>query len=293
MEYVYSSEGEEVARFEPACYPSYFFMHDGYFLASTRQPVPRLEKACGAFRVLVVFFDTEAHRQSLLLNPDIPLPARAQLATDVRAGLVSVFSGYGAEQVFGHLPVRPEVSFSYDVRVSSRADSSALGAEETADFGTYDAVLFLEDLPGSFAGYGVIRWPENHPIFRTDEPVAFRIDPRYLSPGLFYNELFRRNVPVLLAQYVEGSKTYVEENGILYERTLILNPGNGRLLGREDLALLSVVLSGWYDVDEDGIQDCKDTEIQAGPGNVDADLLPDSIDPSLTEDNGPFFWTRG
>lgn len=283
----------DVIRFEPDCYPPYFFQHDGYFLASTGQPVPRLERTCGAFRILVVFFDTEAHRELLFQNPSIPEPTRAQLRTDLRAGLRSLFSGYGAEQVFGFLPYRPPVSFTYEVSVSSRASSDVVPEEERVGFTDYDAVLFLEDVPGDAAAFSVIRWPANHPIFRTDEPPALRIDPRYLSPGLFYNELFRRNVPVLLSQYAVGPPSIEEVNGIRYERKLIMNPRTLRSLSADDIALLSQVLNGWYDVDQDGITDCEDTDIEARPWNLDADLLPDLLDPNLEEDNGPFFWTRG
>src|SRR4051812_36459096 len=108
-------------------------------------------------------------------------------------------------------------------------------------------VVFLETLPGKAAGSGVLRWPVNHPIFRTDEPLVLRINPRDLSPGLFYNELFQRNVPVLLAQYVVGSPTFVEENGVVYDRTPAVNPRNGRVLSKADFGLLSQVLNGWHD----------------------------------------------
>ncbi|MBN1208701.1 MAG: hypothetical protein JXB05_27820 [Myxococcaceae bacterium] len=289
-----TDSGEEpLTHYEPVCFPPYFYKYEGYFLTSTGQAVPRLEKTCGAFRILVVFFDTAANRDALRMNPHVSELPRALLDTDVHAALTAVFAEYVPAHVFGHLPVRPQVSFTYDVKVFPAEHPEVLGSEETAGFAAYDAVVFLEDLPGRFAGYGVGRWPANHPIFRTDEPAALRIDPLHVSPGLFFNELFRRNVPVLLAQYVKGPQTFEEVDGIVYDRTPVFNLRTGRVLERNDYALLSLVLNGWHDVDEDGIQDCVDPEIHAGPGNVDADWVPDTLDPDLGADNGPFLWTRG
>lgn len=291
--YVPDFASEDVTLYEPTCFPPYFYRYEGYFLAATGQPVPRLEKACGAFRILVVFFDTEAHREALRQNPSLSEEARAQVRTDVRAALTTVFAGYGPEQVFSHQPVRPPITFTYDVRLSSRENANAPGDDEPIDSSRYDAAVFLEDLPGPASGFGIGRWPVNHPIFRTDEPAVLRIDPLHLSPGLFWNELFRRNVPVLLSEYVRGPETYEEVNGITYDRTQTFNPRTGLVMDEADIALLSRVLNGWHDVDEDGILDCEDTEIEAAPGNVDADLLPDRLDPNLDKDNGPYFWTRG
>jgi hypothetical protein len=149
------------------------------------------------------------------------------------------------------------------------------------------------ELPGGASGSGVRKFPNSGPVFRTDEPSVLRIDPRWLSPGLFYNELFRRNVPVYLSQYRLGPTALVEENGIRYARMLVVNPRTLQRVSNEDIRFLSSVLNGWHDIDEDGITDCNDTEIEARPGNVDADLIPDRLDPSLEEDNGTYFWTRG
>jgi hypothetical protein len=284
---------EQLTHYSPACFPPYFYKYEGYFLASTGQPVPRLEKTCGTFRILVVFFDTVGNRDALRMNPAVSERPRALLDTDVHAALTAVFAEYVPAQVFRSLPALPQVSFTYDVKVMPAEHPDELGSGQTAGFAAYDAVVFLEDLPGGFAGYGVGRWPMNHPIFRTDEPAALRIDPLHVSPGLFYNELFRRNVPVLLAQYVKGPETFEEVDGIVYERTQVFNPRTGAVLAEKDFVLLSRVLNGWHDVDEDGVQDCIDPEIHAGPGNVDADWLPDTLDPDLGADNGPFLWTRG
>ncbi|MCY1023536.1 hypothetical protein [Pyxidicoccus sp. MSG2] len=284
---------EPLTHYEPVCFPPYFYKYEGYFLASTGQAVPRLEKTCGAFRVLVVFFDTAANRDALRMNPEVSEVPRMLLDADVHAALTSLFVAYVPATVFSGLAVRPQVSFTFDVKVFPAEHPDALSSEQTAGFAAYDAVVFLEDLPGQFAGYGVGRWPMNHPIFRTDGPAALRIDPLHVSPGLFYNELFRRNVPVLLAEYTKGPETFEEVGGIVYDRTQVFNPRTGRVLEREDFALLSLVLNGWHDVDEDGIQDCVDPEIHAGPGNVDADWVPDTLDPDLGADNGPFLWTRG
>src|SRR5215217_668590 len=284
---------EELTDYVPTCFPPYFYQHEGYFLASTRQAVPRLEKTCGAFRILFLFFDTEAHRDLLRQNPTLSEQTKAQIQTNVRSALSWVVLGYSPQQVFSHRAIPPPVTFQYDVKVSLQGSSSALADEETADFKSYDAIVFLETLPEDVAGSGVSRWPSNHPIFRTDEPLVLRINPRYLSPGLFYNELFRRNVPVYLAQHHVGPPTFVEEDGILYNRTPITNPRNGWVLRAEDFSLLSDMLNGWHDVDADGIPECQDTEIDARPDNVDADWVPDLIDPELDQDNGPFVWTRG
>ncbi|MFY2564264.1 hypothetical protein ACN469_42125 [Corallococcus terminator] len=293
MAFSYTSEVEGLADYVPTCFPPYFYQHEGYFLTSTRQAVPRLEKTCGAFRILFVFFDTEAHRTLLLQNPTLSEQVKSQIQTDVRSALSWALFGYGPQQVFSPRSVLPPVTFQYDVKVSPLESSSALGNEATADFSGYDAIVFLETLPGDVSGSGVLRWPQNHPIFRTDEPLVLRINPRALSPGLFYNELFRRNVPVYLAQHLVGPPTFVEENGILYNRTPITNPRNGWVLRKEDFALLSDMLNGWHDVDGDGIPECQDTEIESRPDNVDADWVPDLIDPDLAQDNGPFVWTRG
>ncbi|MFP2924199.1 hypothetical protein ACLESO_03065 [Pyxidicoccus sp. 3LG] len=295
MGFLFETENseEQLTHYEPVCFPPYFYKYEGYFLASTGQAVPRLEKTCGAFRILVVFFDTAANRDALRMNPQVSAVPRLLLETDVHAALTALFREYVPEQVFHYLPVRPQVSFTYDVKVFPAEHPDELSQEQTAGFAAYDAVVFLVDLPGSFAGYGVGRWPMNHPIFRTDEPPALRIDPLHVSPGLFYNELFRRNVPVLLTQYTKGPETFEEVGGIVYERTQVFNPRTGAVLGEKDFVLLSQVLNGWYDVDEDGIQDCVDPEIRAGPGNVDADWVPDTLDPDLGADNGPFLWKRG
>ncbi|MCP3139385.1 hypothetical protein [Pyxidicoccus xibeiensis] len=82
MEYTYSSDWEGVTHFVPACYPAYAFKYDGFFLASTGQAVPRLERTCGEFQLLVVFFDTASQRELLRQNPNIPESARAQLETE-------------------------------------------------------------------------------------------------------------------------------------------------------------------------------------------------------------------
>jgi hypothetical protein len=254
-----------------------------------------LEKTCGAFRILVAFVDEPSHRDLLLQNPTIPEPIKAQLRTDVRAGLVSLFSGYGPRQVLGHLglPTLPPVSFTYDVRVVSPDTFEQPTDEVLADFATYDAVVRLGSLPGGASGSGLRRFPISDPFFRTDLPAVLRIDPRGLSPGLFYNELFRRNVPGYLTEYRLGPTAIVVENGIRYARMLVVNPRTLQRVSNEDIRFLSSVLLGWHDVDEDGITDCNDTEIEARPGNVDADLIPDRLDPSLQEDNGTYFWTRG
>ncbi len=284
-------------HYEPACYPAYFFgnQQEGYFLASTHQPLPVLEKTCGAFRILVAFMDTPAHRDALRQNSFILPPIKSHLEIDLRSGLVSLFAGYGPRQVFGHLglPALPPVTFTYDVKLVSASTPEAPSAEDLADFATYDAVVLLGSLPGGASGSGVGKFPNTGPVFRTDEPSVLRIDPLWLSPGLFYNELFRRNVPGYLSQYRLGPTALVEENGIRYARMLVVNPRTLQRVSPEDTRFLSSVLNGWHDVDQDGITDCNDTELEARPWNVDADLIPDHLDPDLDADNGTYFWTRG
>ena len=54
--------------------------------------------------------------------------------------------------------------------------------------------------------------------------------------------------------------------------------------------LITALLNGWYDVDKDGIRDGQDVEIQATPDNVDADWIPDYLDPDLSKNNSSYFW---
>ena len=265
--------------------------------------MPVIGVPCGNFNVLVAYFDTPNNTKLLQKNNFITEEQRRKFSNNLEIGLSELFETYTKENIFSSLGefIPKDVSIDFKIRVLNKNNNEELvkinynndDIETTydstiSDFDNYDVILFIQDLNG-IAGLGVSRWPLKHPTFNQDFPIIFLLDPEWISPGLFYNEMFRRNVPVRLAEYEWGKELIVNEGGTIYDRTPILNPRTMKDV-KEQMQLLSIVLNGWYDIDEDGISDCLDPEIMATPDNVDADLIPDSLDPDLNVDNSPFFW---
>jgi hypothetical protein len=304
----HSSDGKGKTFYTSVCFPSYPYYYDstkeGHFLSSTHQPLPILGRTCGDFKILVVFFNTEQNRQLWSQNLNIPFAVRDKIEQDPEEALRNLFSGYSPKKVFEHLRVEPPANFDFDFLVlneyedSSKLQSSPEKGKYIQKFLPYDAVLFLEDL-GQFAGFGIGKWPIRHPLFNSQLPTAFKINPKSLTPGLFENELFRRNLPALLSEYILGEKTIVTNSrGIHVSQTPVYNPRTEENI--RDLVnpnspnglSLQVYLNGWYDMDQNGIPDCQDPSLTPTPDNVDGDFMPDRLDPDLTRINRPFFWTR-
>ena len=288
----------DTIRWDLKCFPDYYFKSEGLFLEANDKALPILGRACGRFNILVVFFDSTNNLGLLLENENIPSAIKEEFNEDKKQSLENLFRDYTNENIFNSLQVKnPDAVINFTVIVINFNSSSDLYSnglnlsleDEAKDFINYDAVLFMEDL-GTFSGFGIRRWPLGVPVFNKDLPYIFQINPKALTPGLFYNELFRRNVPTMLAEYTLGPQSFVTLDSVTYETTPVYNPRTGKAINNTELQFLSNILNGWYDIDFDGIQDCKDTSIQATNENVDADLIPDSLDPDLNKDNSPYFW---
>ncbi len=291
------------------CYPDYFTRYEGYFLTSTNQPISILPKTCGNFNILVLFFDSENNRNLLIENEFISVETREELLFNFEEGLTNLFESYTPENVFESIPSIPPITFDFEVRLMEYNDSLELynhdtgvaDPESVSDFTNYDAVLFIEDLQIPPAGLGIHRWLlisplyapvidySTYSLYNTSLPLVFQLDPTWLSPGLFYNELFRRNVPVMLAEYIPGQETYETIGGVTYERTNFYNPRTDEAI---DLANMASYFHGWYDLDTDSIVDCVDPLIASTPENLDGDFIPDHLDPNLSINHKPWFTTQ-
>jgi hypothetical protein len=306
------TDATRVTTYTNACFPTYKFHHywEGLFHGDGRRPLPFIGRTCGHFKVLVYFVDTDVNRNALLANAQVPQAIKDQVTSgDVRTALEALFRTYTPDRVFLGQGVgrTPPVTFAYTVRTGANGYDRlmALGPDgklknEAAEFPSYDAVVLLEDI-GKISGMGIGRFPKRHPTFyATGAAYVLRLHPRDVMPGLFYNELFRRNMPNGLTEYLVGPEARVNVGTYVYVLRSVTNPRTGVALmsGTSatevapmfDRVPLGAHLNGWYDIDRDGITDCVDPEITATADNVDADLIPDPLDPDLEVAHVPFFW---
>jgi hypothetical protein len=284
----------------PTCFPThaYYAFPEGMFL--DRRPLPAMGRTAGRFDVLMLFFDNELNRQKLLENAYIPSDIKAQIAAGrVREGLQALFATYytpAAVMAGLRREAASAVEFRFTVEMTTlprrqleMSDDGGLG------FAAYDAVVLIDDL-GTVSGIGVRRWPWGRHVFHgRDAGYFLNIAPGAIFPGLFGNELLRRNVPTLLSEYLIGERTLVVEGTVTYDRTPIVNPRTGEnieplIRAYEGKTSIGVYLAGYADVDGDGVVDCIDPDIAPTVDNVDADFIPDRFDPDLTVNHRPYSW---
>ena len=193
------------------------------------------------------------------------------------------------------------VSFTFTVKTTPVKNQQLQLSDSGLGFASYDAVVLLDDLV-TFSGFGVRRWPSGrHNFDGKNGGFILNIDPFRVTPGLFGNELLRRNSPTLLAEYTLGATTLVTVGAITYDRTPIINPRTGEnieplMRAYEGKTNIDVYMNGWADVDGDGIIDCVDPVITPTADNVDGDFIPDRYDPDLSFKHRPYSWllsTRG
>ncbi|MBI4457261.1 MAG: hypothetical protein HY644_15385 [Acidobacteria bacterium] len=312
--------------YKPMCFPNYYFKsehYEGMYLENGR-PLPWMGRTCGHFDLLVVFIDTPSNRQRLLDNnsPLIPRSVKDQIAAgQVKAGLEMLFNtmeldriatgvglNMGIEQFALNQRLARALSFTFTAAVTQRPRSDfeqgATAAGNELGFPRYDAVVILDNLGGP-SGLGIQRWPGGRagnidsnprPLFYGKNGTFYLfVDPLRLTPGLFGNELLRRNVPQMPSEYLIGEEKLVPVDGFFNDETPVINPRTGENLepltrAREGKLHPGQYLSGFLDVDGDRVIDCIDPEITPTPDNVDADFLPDRFDPDLNFDHRPFFW---
>lgn len=296
--------GQSRQRFIPRCFPAYTFWQkqEGAFTDDLR-PLPVMGRTCGRFNVLVAYVDTPANRRKLLDNTFIPPAIKDTIAAGrVVEGLTALFASYSKTAIMGRPETTSAVDFGFTVAIS-RLDRHQIewGDDGGLGFAGYDAVMMLDDLTPS-AGHGVHRWPSlpSSMFYATaGTGVVFNIDPFWLSPGLVGNELLRRNLPTVLAEYRFGEQTLVTFNGTVYDVTPMINPRTGENLtptieSRFSPNVLPTAIyyfmNGWEDVDHDGVEDCIDPGITPTPDNVDGDFLPDRLDPDLSKKHVPATW---
>ncbi len=302
---VIAEQGGRVQRFQvtPTCFPRYSFhsFQEGYFTDDSL-PLPIMGRTAGHFNVLVAFVDTAVNRRKLLDNTFIPDVTKARVASgQITEALTDILATYTPSAIMSGL--RPEAASVMRFTFTVGTLSISRGLVEWGDdgglgFARYDAVLVVDDL-GTAGGNGVHRWP-SLPAFRpvflgAGTSIVFNIDPRWLSPGLFGNELLRRNVPTLLAEYQIGERTLVVEGGVTYDRTPFVNPRTGENIEpfvRANVGMTSIgtYINGWADLDGDGIIDCVDPEVTPTADNVDGDFIPDRFDPDLRVNHRPYSW---
>lgn len=302
---IINEQGGRVERIQttPSCFPRYSFysFQEGYFTDDLR-PLPITGRTCGHFEILVVFVDTEFNRRKLLDNSAIPAGIKDRLgAGQLTEALTELFASYTSAEVMSGLrrEAASVVDFTFSVALTriSRQEME-WGADGGLGFPNYDAVLVLDDLTPN-AGHGVHRWPSlpsPRPLFHAaGGGFLLNIDPMWLTPGLFGNELLRRNVPTLLSEYQIGDRTLVTVGGVTYDRTPVINRRTGEnieplIRAYEGKTSIGVYLAGYADVDGDGIVDCIDPTITPTADNVDGDFIPDRFDPDLRLNHRPYSW---
>lgn len=310
--------------YKPACFPNYYFKsqhYEGMFLENGK-PLPWMGRTYGHFNILLVFIDTPSNRQRLLDNDSIPRAVKDKVAAgQVKAGLEELFSTYALDRIATGVGLNLGIeqreivrrltqvlSFTFTVALTQHStadfEGGAIAAGNELGFPKYDAVVIIDNY-GSCCGRGVQRWPGGRsgdynlnprPLFYGKNGTFYLfLHPLGLSPGLFGNELLRRNFPQYPSEYLIGEEKLVPCGGSLCDETPIINPRTGENVepftrAREGKIHTFHYLAGYMDVDGDGIIDCIDPEITPTPDNVDGDFLPDRFDPDLNLSHGPFNW---
>lgn len=293
-------------RYTPECFPRYRMLSamEGAF-TDDNMPIPVMGRTCGHFNVLVAFVDTPANRRRLLDNTAIPNAVKAKISDGrVKEALTDLFATYTPAAAFvgGVSNAAKVIDFSFTIGLLN-VDRHKVewGDDGGLGFPNYDAALVLDDLSPA-SGNGVHPWPSlpgGRVMFlkRSDGGVVFNIDPFWITPGLFGNELMRRNMPTIMAEYQIGEATLQKIGNVTYNFTPIINPRTGENLGAtapppptgSPIPILAY-MNGWGDVDHDGIIDCVDPEITPTADNVDGDFIPDRYDPDLRVNHRPYSW---
>lgn len=290
----------------PSCFPFYTVggPQEGYFVEDSVRPLPIMGRTCGHFNVLFVFIDTDANRRKLLDSTFMPDSAKAKvIAGNVEAALTEFLQSFTPQTVtagFRSPLASTAVTFSFSVVTTHITRHDLWWDDGGLGFAKFDAAVLVDDL-SPVSGIGVRRWPwivgqSSNPIFNgRDGSFFLELDPYWLSPGLFGNELLRRNVPLLLKEYQVGKTTLTVINGVTYADAPVINPRTG-----EDIAHLTDApeakiptyeyIMGLGDLDHDGIVDCLDPEITPTPDNIDGDFIPDRLDPDLKVVHKPYSW---
>lgn len=297
---IISEQGGRVSKMvtTPSCFPAHAFysFQEGYFL--DRRPLPIMGRTSGRFDVLFVFVDTEVNRQTLLDNSSLSESVKVKVGMGrIREALEELLASYTPPAVMEGLrrAAADAVEFTFSVALSRSPHAELELRDGGLGFARHDAVVLLDDL-GRFSGIGVRRWPwQRHLFHARDGGYFLNIDPGALTPGLFGNELLRRNVPTLLSEYLIGERTLVREGNITFDRTPIVNPRTGENIeplvrAYEGKTSIGVYLAGYADVDGDGVTDCIDPYITPTADNVDGDFIPDRFDPDLRFDHRPYSW---
>ena len=298
-------DGQGRRLIKPRCFPSYYYdarTGGAGLLTLEGLPLATMGRTVGSFDVLVVFTNTALNRSKLLKNDYVTgiIGAKVQ-ASEIQVALKTLFRHRSltprvAMRQWGR--AGEHIQFKYDIATTEKSlfhDSKESHREGLRlNFPKYDIVVLIDDIPQS--GWGLVRWPRRHPIFLAPG-ATFRIviNPKALTPSLMMHEILDRMLIVLLPEYERGEEQIVERNGYKYVQTPIINPRTGqniraKLVRRQGGTPASFYLAGYMDVDEDGIADCADPVISATHDNVDADLLPDEIDPDLSVAHFPFLW---
>lgn len=302
-----SEQGGRVSKYVvmPSCFPAYssWYPQEGLFF-DDRRFVPVMGRTAGHFDVLVAFTDTDVNRRELLENHSIPAAVKTRIeGGQVREALTDLFESYTPAAVMEGIrrAAAPAVDLSFTVAVTRLPSTELESVDGGLGFAGYDAVLLLDDLK-TYAGYGVRRWPvdvrsaASPPVFHgRGTGFILNVDPGWLTPGLFGNELLRRNVPTLLSEYVFGPRTLVPIDGVVYDRTAIVNPRTGEnieplIRANEGKIAIGAYMAGYADVDADGVIDCLDPVISPTADNVDGDFIPDRFDPDLRFNHRPYSW---
>jgi len=303
----YDDEGKIVMQsWYPPCFPYYTIggRQEGYYLEDTVRPLPIMGRTCGHFNVLFVFVDTDVNRKKLLDSTFMPDSAKAKvLAGHPDDALTEYLQSFTPQMVMSgfHAPLaKTAVTFTFSVVTTQMTRRQMYEDDGGLGFVNFDAAVLVDDL-SPVSGIGVRRWPwivgqSSNPIFNGRAGSFFlELDPYWLSPGLFGNELLRRNVPLYLKEYELGKTTLTVINGVTYADYPVINPRTGEDIAHLTDARVGMIptfeyIMGLGDVDGDGIVDCLDPEITPTPDNVDGDFIPDRFDPDLTYVHKPYSW---
>ncbi len=289
-----------------ACLPeatmSYLnYYESGIFNVETKRPMPYYGSTCRYLKVLILVVDTPENRKEML-NGDMTDKekelvekgktqeamvsyARRELKDDkVYQGVLESSAGFEPDMPYDLwvLATENREFMEHDVIIPGQDYYMKKGEKfkwinEGTIFPLYDAVVFLDLKP--FEGKTAVgiyggTMPYSHPssFYSGCTTKEINLMPAFHS-ALFYNELIRRGNGV----YGPFDKLIVEDeykDGVHYGHQVNTRTGEyyGNAMG---------YMSGWMDVDKDGIRDCHDPDIAKTEDNVDGDWLPDHMDPDL------------
>ncbi len=286
----------------PACFPEYsaYLPQEGWFMTKSAKPLPVMGRTCGHFDVLVVLIDSATNRRELLANDSLSASVKSKVsAGQLAEAMTELFGSYTTTSIMNgnsHKDMSKAIDFAFSVAVTTRSATTLATDDAGLGFAAHDAVIIIDDLRPN-AGHGVER-PGNYtrPLFYgKNGGYMLHLDPQALVPSLVGRELMGRNMPGGMKELQYGPTTLVQEGNTVFDRTPIINPRTGENIeplvrANDGKVSLLEYLSGWADVDGDGIVDCIDPVIAKTADNVDGDFLPDRFDPDLSVDHRPYSW---